>query len=61
MPDYFRTNGSDKNYTRYNCRHILTDGRRCASFSLRGEFFCFYHHTTRRAVLTNTCRTRRAE
>jgi hypothetical protein len=33
---------------RYQCRHIFTDGRRCASPCLRQEEFCYYHHTTRR-------------
>jgi hypothetical protein len=34
----------------YQCRHIFTDGRRCASPCLRREEFCYYHHTTRRPV-----------
>jgi hypothetical protein len=34
----------------YRCRHIFTDGRRCASPCLRHEEFCYYHHTTRRPV-----------
>ena len=34
----------------YQCRHIFTDGRRCASPCLRKEEFCYYHHTTRRPV-----------
>ncbi len=33
----------------YQCRHIKPDGRRCGSPSLRGEHFCYYHHTGRRA------------
>ncbi len=33
---------------RYQCRHIFTDGHRCGSPCLRGEPFCYYHHTTRR-------------
>jgi hypothetical protein len=32
----------------YQCRHIFTDGRRCASPCLRQEEFCYYHHTTRK-------------
>ena len=32
---------------RYQCRHIYTDGHRCGSACLRGEEFCYYHHTTR--------------
>jgi len=35
---------------RYQCRHIFTDGHRCGSICLRGEAFCYYHHTTRRPV-----------
>jgi hypothetical protein len=34
----------------YQCRHIFTDGRRCASPCLRGEEFCYYHHTTRKPI-----------
>ena len=34
----------------YQCRHVFTDGRRCASPCLRGEDFCYYHHTTRKPV-----------
>jgi hypothetical protein len=32
---------------RFYCRHIFVDGHLCGSFSLRGEEFCYYHHTTR--------------
>jgi hypothetical protein len=35
----------------YQCRHIFTDGRRCASPCLRHEEFCYYHHTTRKPVV----------
>ena len=35
---------------RYQCRHIFTGGHRCGSPCLRGEDFCYYHHTTRRPV-----------
>jgi hypothetical protein len=34
--------------TRFKCRHIFTDGHRCGSICLRGEPFCYYHHTTRK-------------
>jgi hypothetical protein len=34
----------------YQCRHIFTDGHRCASPCLRHEDFCYYHHTTRKPV-----------
>jgi hypothetical protein len=30
------------------CRHIHLAGRRCGSPCLRGENFCYFHHTTRR-------------
>ena len=51
-----------KEPTQYQCRHIKPDGRRCGSPSLRGENFCYYHHTGRRAgprqpqVTTTTAR-----
>ena len=32
---------------RYQCRRIHVDGRRCGSPCLRGEEFCYFHHTTR--------------
>jgi hypothetical protein len=35
---------------RFQCRHIFTDGHRCGSPCLRGEAFCYYHHTTRRPI-----------
>src|SRR6266403_4749608 len=34
----------------YQCRHIFTDGHRCASPCLRNEEFCYYHHTTRKPI-----------
>src|SRR5260370_12993081 len=34
----------------YQCRHIFTDGCRCASPCLRQQEFCYYHHTTRRPI-----------
>jgi len=46
MPDAeSTTTQQDK---QYQCRHIFTDGHRCASPCLRQEEFCYYHHTTRR-------------
>ncbi len=39
---------SDTKPKRYQCRHIFTDGHRCGSICLRGEEFCYYHHTTRK-------------
>ena len=41
---------SDTATKHYQCRHIFTDGRRCASPCLRGEDFCYYHHTTRKPI-----------
>ena len=35
---------------RFQCRHIFTDGHRCGSPSLRGENFCYFHHSTRKVV-----------
>ncbi len=35
---------------RLRCRHILTSGHRCQSPCLRGEEFCYFHHTTRRPI-----------
>ncbi len=36
--------------TRFQCRHVLADGHRCGSASLRLEEFCYFHHTSRRPV-----------
>jgi hypothetical protein len=33
---------------RFCCRHVHSDGRQCGSPALRGENFCYFHHTTRR-------------
>ena len=43
---------NDTNTTtiKYQCRHIFTDGHRCASPCLRHEEFCYYHHTTRKPI-----------
>ncbi len=35
---------------RFQCRHVFTAGHRCSSPCLRGEEFCYYHHTTRRPI-----------
>jgi hypothetical protein len=43
-------NDTNETPKQYQCRHIFTDGRRCASPCLRQEEFCYYHHTTRRPV-----------
>jgi len=43
----------------YQCRHIFTDGHRCASPCLRQEEFCYYHHTTRRPAANPKQRRRR--
>jgi 2,3-bisphosphoglycerate-independent phosphoglycerate mutase len=45
----------------YQCRHIFTDGRRCASPCLRQEEFCYYHlisqqsHRLCRCLFLNPC------
>ena len=44
---------------RYICRHIFTDGHRCASPALRNQDFCYYHHTTRQPVAGKEARTRK--
>lgn len=49
MPDQI-IDATKSTHKRYQCRHIFTDGRRCGSPCLRGEEFCYYHHTTRRPV-----------
>jgi hypothetical protein len=43
---------------RYQCRHIFTDGHRCGSICLRGEPFCYYHHTTRKPAPRQTLGSR---
>jgi hypothetical protein len=48
-----------KNEIRYQCRHIFTDGHRCASPSLRHENFCYFHHTTRKPITAETRKERR--
>jgi hypothetical protein len=35
--------------TRYQCRHIFTEGRRCQSPCLRQQDLCYFHQTTRPA------------
>ena len=52
-------NTTEATETRYQCRHIFTDGRRCASPSLRREHLCYYHHTTRRPIPAADQRRRR--
>ena len=41
---------SETNITRFQCRHIFTDGHRCGGVSLRNEEFCYFHHNTRKPV-----------
>jgi hypothetical protein len=51
----------------YQCRHIFTDGRRCASPALRApegrpedsQPFCYFHHTSRRPIQHAPARKRR--
>jgi hypothetical protein len=43
----------------YQCRHIFTDGHRCASPCLRKEEFCYYHHTTRKPIANSKQRRSR--
>lgn len=44
---------------RYHCRHIHLTGHRCGSPALRGENFCYYHHTTRPPVPSSAVLARR--
>jgi len=44
---------------RFQCRHIHTEGRRCGSASLRGEEFCYFHHTSRQPVANPRTRSSR--
>lgn len=49
---------ADTESTRFQCRHLFTDGRRCGSPALRSpegpeggsELFCYFHHRSRRPV-----------
>ena len=34
----------------FRCRHIFTDGHRCAAPCLRGQQLCYQHHATRRPI-----------
>ena len=52
------TSESSNPSTRSRCRHIFTDGHRCGSVTLRKEYFCYYHHTSRPPV--QNLRERRA-
>ncbi len=49
--------------TRFQCRHIFTDGRRCGSPALHGpdgaENFCYFHHNSRRPIQDASTRRRR--
>jgi hypothetical protein len=50
-PAIFRSSYiEDDQDPRFQCRHIKTSGHRCQCPALRGEKFCYYHHTTRQAV-----------
>ena len=44
---------------RFQCRHIFTDGHRCASPALRRENFCYYHHETRKPIADPAARKQR--
>ena len=43
-------NETNEKPKQYQCRHIFTDGHRSATPGLRGEHFCYYHHTTRKPI-----------
>lgn len=55
----YEINSQTETSTRFQCRHIFTDGHRCGSPALRNENFCFYHHTSRRPVQDGPTRSRR--
>ncbi len=63
MTDTFDTNTQHLPGTatpkRFQCRHIHADGRRCGSASLRGEEFCYFHHTSRKPVTNPRARRTR--
>ncbi len=44
---------------RFQCRHIFTGGHRCGSPALKQEFFCFYHHTSRKPVPKSEAQARK--
>ena len=46
---------------RFQCRHIKTSGHRCQCPALRGEKFCYYHHTTRQAVPKQEAQRRKSK
>jgi hypothetical protein len=46
-------------HIRFQCRHIFTDGHRCASPALRSENFCYFHHETRKPVADPIARKQR--
>ena len=54
------TDAIDTATKRFQCRHIHADGRRCGSASLRGEEFCYFHHTSRKPVGNPRARRSRA-
>ncbi len=43
--------GNSQPATGYTCRHIHTLGHRCGSPCLRGQEFCYFHHTNHRPPL----------
>jgi hypothetical protein len=43
-------NNTNEAPKQYQCRHIFTDGHRCASPCLRQQEFCYYHHTARKPI-----------
>jgi hypothetical protein len=43
-------NDTNETPKQYQCRHIFTDGHRCASPCLRQQEFCYYHHSSRKPI-----------
>ena len=55
MNEATANNDSPKNT--YQCHHIFPDGFRCGSPRMRDEQFCYFHHDTRRPVVSPEKRT----
>src|SRR5476649_1795992 len=53
------TNSDSSTTVHFQCRHIFTDGHRCASPALRNENFCYYHHGTRKPIADPVARKQR--
>ena len=59
MPPDHTTEAGNPDETRFQCRHVYTDGHRCGSPALKEENFCYFHHTSRRPIQDPARRRRR--